>query len=438
MPDNVLPVSESRSEAPGAAATERARIHDLTTVYEMHSCQEIDPGRVVLREYTATGRSVQELQKWILENRYLAQPLNLDPSVHGGMLGMNSREVKGYSLLRVLRALSERRPLDGIEGEASRAVAQTLRKEPEGVWIPNDVLTRQNPRQQRALVAGNASGAGYLVGNNNGGQSMIELLRNQMVIMELGARSLANLVGDIVIPRQTGGATAYWLPETAALTLSQQTFGQLTMTPKRVGASTAFSKQLLAQTGGDIEYLVQSDLMTVLALEKDRVALNGLGSSGEPLGILNTAGIGSVSFGGNQPNRFRALEFQTDVIASNAEMGSLAYLTHPTVAAAWAALPEVPNQAIYLWAGAVQKGTIAGRPALSTNQMVADKMIYGNWSDILVGEWGALDLVLDPYSLALQHQIQVVIHQMCDIAVRHVGSFSVSADSPAANLPWAA
>ena len=55
---------------------------------------------------------------------------------------------------------------------------------------------------------------------------------------------LTGLVGNIAIPRQTGGGTAYWVAENAAVTESSQAFDQVTLAPKTVGAMTDITQHL--------------------------------------------------------------------------------------------------------------------------------------------------------------------------------------------------
>ena len=150
---------------------------------------------------------------------------------------------------------------------------------------------------QRTMTAGSFSGGGALIDSELRTADMIELLRNKALVSQMGARTLSGLVGNIAIPRVTGGATAYWLPESGTVNASDQSFGQLGLVPHRLVGDTGYSKELLMQSSADVEGFVREDLMRVLALEKDRVAITGLGAAGEPRGIMNTTGVGSVTFG---------------------------------------------------------------------------------------------------------------------------------------------
>jgi HK97 family phage major capsid protein len=443
--------NEERSRITGSAAkAERDRINQIQSLYHQHRCGEVDKDGKVLEGFLTDGeKSVADLQNWILQNRYKAKPIELDPNI-----GMSNGEIKQYSLVRVLNRLANKMPLDGLELEASRAVAEKVRREPQGFFIPHDVASRGFAEskgldratamrlalsiaalgESRALTAGVATAGGYTVGTEVLTGSLIELLRNKALVTQLGAQNLSGLIGDISIPRHTGGATTYWLDETSTVTLSQQSFGQLALTPHRLAAATAYSKQLLQQASIDIEGFVRADLMKVLGIEKDRAAINGLNAAGEPLGILNTTGVGSVTFGA-AATWAKILDFETQVANANADMGVLAYLTTPASRAKWKAATKIAasQYSDFLWekGNAPGSGIVNSYRAEATLQVPTNRVIFGNWNDFIIADWDGIDVVVDPYSLATAGQIQIVVMILTDNGMRHVGSFCVSSDSGA-------
>ena len=79
----------------------------------------------------------------------------------------------------------------------------------------------------------------------------------------------------------------------------------------------------------------------------------------------------------------------------------------------------------YLW----QDDQINGYAAWSTNQITDNKVIFGNFADLLIGSWQGVDLVVDPYTRAGTGEIVITITQPLDVAVRHPQSFTVSTDA---------
>jgi HK97 family phage major capsid protein len=270
---------------------------------------------------------------------------------------------------------------------------------------------------------GTSSAGGFLVATEN--MSFIEQLRNRSVAYRMGARRLAGLVGNVTVPRQTAAATAYWLStEATAITESQQTFGQLALAPKTVGAYTEISRQLMLQSSPDAEAVVTSDLGKVAGLALDIGVLRGAGSSGEPTGIVNTAGIGSVT--GTSIAYAGILEFQTDVATANVDPVMGGYVTTPAVAALLMQRVKFSSTASPLWEGSVFDGQMQGYPAMSSNQMTAASMLYGDWDQVVIAEWGVLQVEVNPYANFQAGIIGVRAMVSVDVGLRYAAAFSLA------------
>lgn len=398
------------------------------------------------QRFIKDGKTADEFQGFILETRFKGTPaVQTNPAI-----GMSEKEVGSYSIVRAISAMANAMAngvrFEGIEKEASDAVAKRLRRSPQGFFVPSDVSTRSLGAStgicgdvasevlphimamggRRALNATTLTAGGYTVATDVLGSSMIELLRNNMVINTLGATNLSGLVGDVAIPKQTGGATAYWLPETTDVTVSTQTFGQLLLTPHRLAAATAYTKQLLAQSSIDVEGFVRNDLMTVLALAKDLAAIGGTGAAGEPLGILNTSGVGSITYGA-ATTWAKIVENETTLYGANVN-GTPAFVSSFATQGKWKTAPKVSAQAIFL----IEGGMANGYKFAATTQMPSgDKSIFGVFSDLIIADWDGIDITIDPYSLSLGNQVRIVVNLMTDVGVRNPVSFVVSTDSAA-------
>lgn len=367
----------------------------------------------------------------------LIDHLEATRSVPTADIGMSEREVKQFSFTRAINALSN--PTDqraqkaaAFEFEASRAACEKAGRETRGILVPADVLKRD-------LSVGTTTAGGHTVQTDLLAQSFIDLLRNRSYMMQMGT-VLGGLNGNVAIPRQTGGATAYWVAEAGAPTESQQAFDQVTLTPKTVGAYTDFSRKLMIQSSIDIEAFVRRDLATVLAIELDRAALHGSGSSNQPTGIAATAGIGSVAGGTNglAPTWAHIVGLETEVAVDNADIGSLAYVTNAKVRGKLKGTEKASSTAQFVWS---DSGTpLNGYNAVVTNQVssaltkgsssgVCSAIFFGNWMDLVIGMWGGLDLLVDPYTASTTGTVRVVAMQDADIAVRHPESFAAMLDA---------
>jgi len=375
------------------------------------------------------GRTVEEFQADAI--RALASK-----PIPTADIGMDKKEVKRYSMLRAINALAN--PSDAaaqkaaaFERECSEAVSAKMGKAARGFYVPFEV-------QQRDLNVTTASAGGNLVATDLLTGSFIDILRNAMVIDRMGARMLTGLVGNIAIPKQTGAATSYWVAESGAPTESQQTFGQVTMSPKTVGAYTDISRRLILQSSMDVEGMVQTDLATVLGLAIQQAAISGTGSSNQPSGIL-TRVTASVAGGENgaAPTWANIIELETDVAVANADVGTLGYLTNAKVRGKLKGTSKVSGENGFIWEGG--DTPLNGYRAGVTNAVPSNltkgtgenlsAIIFGNFADLMIGMWGGLDLMVDPYSNSTSGTVRVVALQDVDVALRNVESFATMVDA---------
>ncbi len=352
-------------------------------------------------------------------------------------IGMSAPEVKRYSLMRALNALAN--PGDvaaqraaAFERECSEAAGQRLGKQARGFLVPFEV-------QKRDLVVGTANAGGNLVATELLAGSFIDALRNAMVIDSLGTRMLTGLVGNIAIPKLTGSATAYWVAENSAPTESQQTVGQVTMSPKTVGAFTDIARRLLLQSSVDVEAMVQNDLAAILGLAIQQAAISGTGLSNQPSGIL-TQVTSSVIGGTNgaAPTWANIVQLESDVAVANADVGTLAYLTNAKVRGKLKGTSKVASQNGFIWeAGdtplngyrAAVTNAVPSNLTKGTANGVCSAIVFGNFADLVIGMWGALDLMVDPYTGSTAGTVRVVALQDVDVALRNVVSFSTMVDA---------
>jgi HK97 family phage major capsid protein len=377
-------------------------------------------------EAIKAGKSVAEFNDFVL--RELAK--GATPSVEGGssvgVVTVPNKTAKRYSLVKAIRESSDRngQGLTGVEKELSRDVELRTGRSPSGFFIPEFALTRD-------LATLTNAGGGYTVESELLGTELVDLLRHKMFVMAAGARYLGGLQGNVLIPRQTGAATMQWVAENAAVTESDQTFGQFSLTPHTATAQTIFSKQLIAQSSIDVEGLVRNDLNVVIALGQDLAAINGSGAGGQPTGILNLPIVGgapeTVTFGATA-TWAKILAFESAIAALDADVSTMKWITTPGVRGAWKGVTKAVNYPVYLWEAG---DLVNGYGAFATNQVPSNKVIFGNWADLLIANWAGIDVVTDPYTKAGTGEIVVTIRLMMDIGIRRPQSFCYSTDSGA-------
>ncbi|WP_342270477.1 phage major capsid protein [Rickettsia endosymbiont of Orchestes rusci] len=399
---------------------ETARISEILALGDRHNMHS------VAMEFIQTGKSLDAFRQKILENLSSA-PITINTSSPDlTIIGMSEREARSFSILKAIKAaVAGNWQGAELEREASTEIAKRVGREPASFFIPLDVMLEKRDLQKLTNIAG-----GYLVPTDYLSSNFIELLRNKMLVQQMGAKVMSGLHGDVAIPKQTGGATAFWVAEGQAPQHSQQTFGQVTLSPKSIAAYTDFSRKLILQASPDIENLVRDDLATVIALEIDRAAINGSGLGAEPLGILNHNNINKVTIADEeQINWDKIVDLESALASKNADIGTLGYICNAALRGHLKQTEKAENTAQFIWESRGAEagfGYLNGYRVGTTNQMPADTLLFGNFADLIIGQWGVLDVLVDPYALGTSGGIRIRLMQDIDIAIRHAESFAVA------------
>ena len=366
------------------------------------------------------GRSLAEFRGELLE------AIGNKPLDDSG-IGLTKKEVRNFSLMKAIRAMSN--PTDRRAQEAAafefEAAAEAARRdgiEPQGLYIPADV--RRSWSMKRDL---NTTDDAAIIAEDFRGGDFIDVLRNASSVMQAGATMLSGLQGDVKIPKKTAASSAGWIAtEGGAAAESEPTLGQVTMSPKTLGAFTDITRLMMMQSSLDIEALIRNDLSTALALAIDLGALAGSGASGQPRGIKNTVGINApTAFAAANPTYAEVVAMETAVAEDNALLGNLAYILPAGMYGALKTTTKDSGSGQFV----VEPGnTINGYRAIVSNQATAGDLYFGNFSDLLVGMYGGLDITVDPFTNSTSGTVRIVALQTMDVAVRHAVSFAFNND----------
>lgn len=416
-------LEKAGAERQAGADSERARARELTELGKAYGATE----RAM--EFIAEGKTAEDLRRVLLDDyakgRSGGQPL---AEVKDAKIGMTDKEARSFSLMKAIRVMAD--PQNAVfrndaafELECSRTAAERYGKNPKGVIIPADVLTARSFGQGGG---GSAGGGANLVATNLLAGSFIELLRHKAWVMKR-ARTLAGLVGNVDIPRQNAATQAYWVGEAGSPTGNQPGIDQIAFTPKTVGATTDITRRLMMQATPDAEIIVRDDILKVMALEIDRVAIYGSGTSNQPMGLKNISGISAVAFGtSGQPAFSELVQMETDVSLADADVDGMSYSFNAGIRGHLKTTLKFPgvNGSQTIWE---QGNTVNGYGTNTSNQIAAGEVYFGNWMDLVIAMWGGLELTVDPYSLSTSGGLRLVALQDIDINVRHKESFVIGA-----------
>lgn len=334
--------------------------------------------------------------------------------------GEMRHELRNYSLASAINgALSGR--LTGREAEVHQELSRG-REERSGSGIHLAVPTEVLLGETRSQTVGSNAGGGHTVATQLA--AVADRFRPSLQVQNMGATVMSNLTGFLDLPNLASSGTASWVDEDGNATRSSVAFEKISMGPHTVTGEYRLSRRLMLQSSASIEDLLRRDLGFILAQALDLAAINGSGTGAEPQGILNTSGVTTetteTDFSDTTANLISALEMD-DVT------GTAAFLTNPTVMKAVRKTKDTDGHVIpvsELFHGErIETSTQVPANIGAANDKSA--LIYGQWGELVVGYWSAVDILLNPYHPDVASNGGALLHAFldADVAVRHPEAF---------------
>lgn len=335
------------------------------------------------------------------------------PVAGAGNAGADFDKLAGsVSVVKVLRAQMEGRSLDGVEAEYAQEAERRSGRKAQGCYIPMQALEQRAENQTGT--------AGAIVPTQHRPQDYIGALHNKLMARRLGVRVLSGLSGDVSIPKYDSGLTTGWVKEGAAVPDGKMGFGDVTLSPKHVGGKTEMSRQLIQQSSPGIEQLVRDDLTAMIAKQIDAAILNGSGTAGEPQGIIGATGVQTA----DMPADWAGVLGLSELLEL-ANLDAANWLAAPGVKTTFASTEKVTGSGSGFL---LQGGQMDDKPFSATNQMPAETLLLGDFSQVMLGMWSELDILVNPFAEPAYSRggVQVRAMATADVALRHPESFVVA------------
>lgn len=409
--------NNNEDDAQNQVKAEKQRVKDILALGKTYNASE------KAMQYVSEGKSVESFKDELLKGIDNKEQKPLNNSSFG--IGMSVKDAQAFSFTNLINALAnptdqEAQKLAENEFKAcSEAAEKYGNKKSNGTVIPVEALLA--PMVKNLTTTEGAA----LIPTELKTDSFIDLLKNKCVLMQL-ARKLTGLVGNIDIPKQTAGTSASWVGEDTAAESSDPEFTTVQLKPKTVTANSYITRKMLKQSSMDIEYLIREDLTSALALAIDKAGFYGTGSDNEPKGISSTDGVNSVTYSGEFPSYADFVKMETEIATDNADVKDMAYIVNAKTRGNCKVTQKFPDKTDgggVIWETG---NTINGYNAICTNQINDGDSILGNFADFIIGMFGGLEIIVDPFSNSKKGGITVTVFQDVDFGLRHEGSFCVA------------
>jgi HK97 family phage major capsid protein len=330
-------------------------------------------------------------------------------------LDLNAKDIARYSLVRAIQcALTEGTIRADFEMECSQAISKRIRKATTGFFVPFEI-------QQRALSVTVPSAGGYLVGTKLQGASFIDLMRAAALPVRLGIKVLPLQGQPVSISRKIGGISGYWLAPGGEITFSDPEFDLLLSVPRTVASIVKYTREMLIQATPSFEALLVQDIASEFGTAISKACFHGNGDLYEPIGLERITGVGSID--GEDLNWDKIVDFESSVSNANADFERASWAMSPTTRALLRKLPKIlGGDRFYIG----DDNKMAGAPTSASNTITDRYLFYGDWSQALLIEYGIFEILVNPYTDALEGLVRLRGLQTVDVIWEHPDAFAMS------------
>lgn len=316
---------------------------------------------------------------------------------------ITKRSMENFSLLKAINDVANNRQLDERSQEVVNNGIAEMRK--AGLSYSGQIVLPIENRNIQATVEGNGQ---EIVAQDK--LNILAPLKANLVLSAAGANYMTGLVGNVSIPSYSGSNVG-WAGEIEAAKDGSGTFSEVVLEPKRITAYIDVSKQFLIQDSVSAEALIRADIVNAISHKLEETILgNEAGNNKQPKGIFNGAtALDEVSY-----------EAMVDMVKTLEEAnvsGDFKYIVSPSAKARLKTTKKDAGSGLFV----MENGEIAGIPVLSTS--ACKGVLLGKFDDYVIGQWGSIDLTIDPYSQATNGNVRLVVNAYFDAKPRRAEAF---------------
>ena len=318
----------------------------------------------------------------------------------------HTKMIKEFRLIKAINDIANNRSVDETAQAVVKAGAEEMRK--AGVSYGGQI---QLPTSElRSPITVTAEGEDVVATEI---YDILEPLRAKNVLVAAGAKFITGLVGDVQVPSMSAGNVT-WEGETASAKDGGQTFTAVKLSPKRLTAYVDISKQFLVQDSKSAEALIRQDIINAINSKLEATILgSAVGTTTQPAGIFNGKSKKTIA-------SFKDVCDLEAVIEDANVIGECKYVMSNKAKAALRNMAKSAKSTELVMEG----GAIDGTAVLNTSNVEEQNVVYGDFSNLAIGQWGSIDLLVDPYTKAADGQVRLVVNAFFDAKVLRDGAFA--------------
>lgn len=310
-------------------------------------------------------------------------------------------EKRNFSLLNAIRAIAENRSLDPIAQAVVLEGQNEMRS--RSLSLVGQIQLPSN-YEERAITV-QTEGEDVVATNL---MDVMGSLKAKNVLVKAGARVLENLRGDVQFPLSSS-ANCQWSDEVSETPTTDLTFTHVKLSPKRLSCVVDVSKQFLLQDSASAEQVIREEILSSINSKLEKTFLSDVqGTNNMPEGIFYNGGTPLL-----EVSKFADVtNLEAEVENANVD-GRVVYLLSPKAKAGFRNMVKGDKTTNLVY----ENGSIDGTESMSTSNIKDKNFAYGDFSNVVIANWGNLDLTVDPMTKASSGLVRLVVNFYCDVKV---------------------
>ena len=358
----------------------------------------------MIQIYTRCKEEIRDItdqeSKEIEEYRSKIDSLNKELNQFNNKQNKNIMEKK-FSLISAIRSVSNNKELDNLSQAVVKAGSNEMRK--AGLNYVGQIQLPSN--EMRGLTV--ADEGEDVVATDL--MDVVTPLKAKNVLLQAGARFVPGLVGDLQYPVMSS-ANVSWEGETAKAKDANITFSNVKLSPKRLSVVVPISKQFIVQDSVGAEAAIREEIFNAINSKLEATVLGAeQGSTTQPAGLFYTASGTAVP---TVSDFSKLTDFEAGLEDANV-VGDMKYHVSPKAKAALRNMVKGAKSTALVF----ENGEVDGTPALCTSNLKDKFVAYGDFSNLVLAQWGNLDITVDNVTLAAEGQIRLVVNAYFDAKV---------------------
>lgn len=305
--------------------------------------------------------------------------------------------------------------LQGLEKEMHDEAAKEFRSsgvELNGLGIPSMAYRTHS----RASIATDTPGAVLQDFDEPG----LNIIKTPTITDRLEVTRYEGLKGKLNIYSHAELVASY-VAEKAALNEPTYSPSKKTIEPRRIGLTKGYTKEHFAQTNQSVMRDFMQDFYDAIRRGVDKDLIAQL--------IANSAlTLTDYEAADTAVNPSKAVFLALESALKTDALSGLSYLTTRGVRGYAKGTPVFTNSGVALW---TDSNEVNGYRALASDFVPSDlgtgsnqhAVIFGAWSQAVIGQWGAMEMIVDPYTGKKTGEVEVTVNGLFDAGIKNNDSF---------------